>query len=594
MVTIPQSTAPIQPSLPQFDTPEEQQERRQALAKNQEQYLLDNVNALGLPLLKTPLPAQEAFDNRYSVERQMATEPMLNNEERVTPLLSNPLGPVSGLADYDEMFIDLKAPDIASSWLTDESFGEQRLSGVNPVMLTKVSSRNALPDTLDQTQLDQALKGPEKIDNLIAEKRLYAIDFTPYLTGIPEGSVPTPAACVQGPNGCVQVPAGHKQKYLPKPIGLFFWDASGATNNDPALKNGRLLPLAIQVDTSDTTGKILTPASPELLWASAKLCFSVADANVHEMSTHLGQAHFAQESFGAITPCQLAPEHPVGILLKPHLRFLVFNNQMGMEKLVQKGGPVEQLLAATLQGSLDIAVKAAKSWSVMETFPESLENRGVNCEETLPHYPFRDDGLLIWEAIAGYVKEYIEIYYQSDDDVKNDYELQAWAKALADTGPNGGHIKDMPAEIDTISTLARILSVIIFHNSAGHSSVNYPQYPYIGFSPNMPLAGYSDYRAFFAKEDTQQREQLTFMREFLPPQILALGQIDITNSLSVYHYDSLGDYAKELTDPLAKHTLYRFTQRLSAIEKQIEIRNRQRLVSYKYLKPSEILNSASI
>ena len=152
----------------------------------------------------------------------------------------------------------------------------------------------------------------------------------------------------------------------------------------------------------------------------------------------------------------------------------------------------------------------------------------------------------------------------------------------------------MPSHIESIEQLSQLLSVIIFHNSAGHSSINYPQYPYIGFSPNMPLAGYSNYREFLAKENTTQEEQLSFLLSFAPPQALALGQIDITNSLSVYHYDTLGDYAKELTDPLAKHALYSFTQKLTAIEQQIEVRNSQRAEPYKYMLPSEILNSASI
>lgn len=29
----------------------------------------------------------------------------------------------------------------------------------------------------------------------------------------------------------------------------------------------------------------------------------------------------------------------------------------------------------------------------------------------LPWYRFRDDGLLLWDAIRGYVEEYVDIYY---------------------------------------------------------------------------------------------------------------------------------------------------------------------------------------
>ena len=568
-----------QPSLPQNDTSAEQEARRTALGLTQEKYYLSNENDLGLPLLKE-VPAEEAFSNVYEAGRAIDTFPLLENHEKVMSQLTNPYGPFTGLSDYESMFIDIPKPGVTKNWLTDESFGEQRLSGVNPVMIERVLNAKGLASKFNVSQLKDVLDDDINLDELIKNEQLYITDLTPYLKAIPEGKVPSPS--------------GYIQKYLPKPMGLFYWHKDGAKLKDPALKSGRLLPLAIQVDLEGDQVKILTPKSPELLWTIAKMCFSIADVNVHEMSTHLGRAHFAQESFGAITPCQLAPQHPLAILLKPHLRFLVANNQAGLDKLINTGGPVEMLLASTLQGSLEISTNAAKSWSVAETFPESILARNVASEESLPHYPYRDDGILIWDAVVGYVSEYVNIYYKSEDDVVKDYELQAWAKNLADTSVTGGHIKDMPSQIESVEQLSQLLSVIIFHNSAGHSSINYPQYPYIGFSPNMPLAGYGNYREFLAKKDTTQEEQLTFLLSFAPPQALALGQIDITNSLSIYHYDTLGDYAKELTDPLAKHALYCFTQKLTAIEQQIEVRNSQRAVSYNYMLPSEILNSASI
>lgn len=571
------------PSLPQNDTPAEQEIRRAALIETQKSYQLSNDNVLGLPLLKE-VPSAENFSNEYETGRAEDTAPLLKNHAAVMPTLTNPYGPFSGLADYENMFIDIPKPDVANDWLTDEIFGEQCLSGVNPVMIERVLDSVSLATKINLSQLKDELETGINLEDLIKQHQLYIIDLTPYFDGIPEGKVYLDK----------NDPTKFLTKYQPKPVGLFYWHSDGATLKDPATQSGRLLPLAIQIDLEDSKVKVFTPQSPELLWTIAKMCFSVANVNVHEMSTHLGRAHFAQEPFGAITPCQLAPEHPIAVLLKPHLRFLVVNNQAGIDKLVNPGGPVDQLLAATLQGSIDISVKAAKNWSVTETFPQSIEARSVASKESLPHYPYRDDGNLIWDAVVGYVNEYVGVYYKADTDIAADYEIQAWAKTLADTSATGGNIKDMPSQIDTVAQLSELLSVIIFHNSAGHSSINYPQYPYIGFSPNMPLAGYGDYRTFLAKETTTPAEQLDFLLSFAPPQALALGQIDITNSLSVYHYDTLGDYASEIQDPQAKHALYCFTQKLTAIEKRINVRNNQRAEPYKFMLPTEVLNSASI
>jgi len=587
MIKIQLPQEPIHPSLPQNDTPAEQAKRKQCLKAQQEICILSSDNSLGLPLMKLPIPDEFDFSDLYNAERGIATAPMLANQTIVTTQLDNPYGPFAGLMDYEKLYVTLKAPEVSQEWLSDESFGEQRLSGVNPVMLKRVTALGDLPKNLNQDLLKKKLDSKMNLQDLIKENKLYSVDFTPFLQGIPDGKI------------------GPLQKYVPQAIGLFIWCGRSSEGVDAYSysQGGALMPLAIQLDLStgnqkSTSGantvKIYTPNDEALIWTIAKVLFNVCDSNVHEMSTHLGRAHFAQESFGVVTPRQLAPQHPIYILLTPHTRFLVYNNQQGMEKLVQPGGPVDQLLASTLDGSLTIAKKAAQSWSATETFPESLALRSVENRELLPHYPYRDDGLLIWDCISRYVRNYLDLYYADDQAVMNDYEIQAWAKELAATDEGGGYIKDMPASFKSIAELHRVLSCFIFQNSAGHSAVNYPQYDYLGFAPSAPLAVYSDFRQFLMKEKVSPQEQLTFLMTLLPPQVLSLGQVSITNALAVYHYDKLGDYTHDLVDPLAKQVLYSFTQSLANVEKQIEAANRQRATNYRYLMPSQILNSASI
>ncbi|MGQ2931438.1 MAG: lipoxygenase family protein, partial [Sphingopyxis sp.] len=49
----------------------------------------------------------------------------------------------------------------------------------------------------------------------------------------------------------------------------------------------------------------------------------------------------------------------------------------------------------------------------------------------MPEYPYRDDALLLWNAIAQWVGDYVATYYLSDTDVSGDHELQAWAIDLS-------------------------------------------------------------------------------------------------------------------------------------------------------------------
>ena len=57
-------------------------------------------------------------------------------------------------------------------------------------------------------------------------------------------------------------------------------------------------------------------------------------------------------------------------------------------------------------------------------FEANIEKRGVDSD--LPNYYFRDDALLIWKAMKEYVDEITNIFYESDQDVQDDFEIQAW------------------------------------------------------------------------------------------------------------------------------------------------------------------------
>ena len=57
-------------------------------------------------------------------------------------------------------------------------------------------------------------------------------------------------------------------------------------------------------------------------------------------------------------------------------------------------------------------------------FEANIEKRGV--ESDLPGYHFRDDALLIWRAMKEYVDDIINIFYECDQDVEEDFEIKGW------------------------------------------------------------------------------------------------------------------------------------------------------------------------
>ena len=110
----------------------------------------------------------------------------------------------------------------------------------------------------------------------------------------------------------------------------------------------------------------------------------------------------------------------------------------------------------------------------------------------MPNYHYRDDGILIWNAIESYVTEIINIFYKSDDDIKEDTELQNWANDVhfnGFPGHNGtpdGH--SFPERIESRGELINYCTLIIFNGYAYHFAVNFGQFDIYGFTPNAPFS----------------------------------------------------------------------------------------------------------
>jgi arachidonate 15-lipoxygenase len=53
-----------------------------------------------------------------------------------------------------------------------------------------------------------------------------------------------------------------------------------------------------------------------------------------------------------------------------------------------------------------------------------MRRRGVDDENLLPEYYYRKDALQLWNAILKTVRQLLQLFYTSPDDVTNDSELK--------------------------------------------------------------------------------------------------------------------------------------------------------------------------
>ncbi len=538
------------------------------------------------------IPPAELPPPDYVTNRSSSVERVLNNKQQLAHHAA-----IQSVADYRTLYPVLPQPGaIADSYTLDRSFAAQRLAGVNPMVIKKVSSLPADFPVTDAHLAPFVADGNGALARALAEGRLYLADYD-ILDGIHAAGdgkryLPSPYALFYyGPPRTQAVPIKHPilDRASPLPVAAV---AGRLTLPDPTIAAAdELTPVAIQIERryDAAANPIITPASGADLWFLAKLMVQVADVNVHEMQFHLWNCHFAMEPFAVATARQLDLSHPLSILLRKHFPVLIANNDLGRHTLVARSNvatqsvTVDNLLGSDLSGSVEILRRARQRWTFAGThLKEDLRLRGLlDPAQSIKDYPFRDDALLVWDAIEQFVNGYVSHYYSSDDAVAGDGELQGWRHELDGLLPGGF------AAIGQRSQLVQVITQIIFQSSAQHAAINFPQYQFIGWIPNMPGAAWAN--PLPAPRGSGERDLV----KILPPLEPAVDQIDLVGTLALYQYDKLGYYHAPF-DTDVNDLAVAFRNQLATVETTIDQRNQSRWLTYPWLCPSMIPNSTSI
>lgn len=462
------------------------------------------------------------------------------------------------LEDYAEMFRKIGLPPIAKDFRNDRAFAAMRVPGPNPVMLQRMRTPDPrLPIT---NELFRIAAPQDSLDAALAEGRLYLADYA-MLDGAELGTFP------------------HGQKYLYAPLALFV--ITGAQKE--------LLPVAIQCRQQPAADNPIFTPDDGYNWLIAKTIVETADGNIHEASTHLGRTHLAMEPFVIASYRQLAAHHPLSLLLWPHFEGTLAINNAAWSHLVADGGAVDKLMGGTIQTSRAVAAKGLQSLHVMENLlPLTFSKRDVADSDAFPVYPYRDDSMLYWDAIRGWVNSYLRLYYLSDTDVQQDAELQTWGLELA--SHDGGRINGLPnnGAIQTLDELVELVTFVVYTCSVQHAAVNFPQFDCMSYVPNMPLAGYRP--APTRKKGATEADFVAM----LPTLDMAEVQMDLGYLLGTVHYTQLGEYPRhQFRDERVTAPLELFQSRLADIGKTISDRNLSRR-PYDTLAPQGIPQSINI
>lgn len=467
---------------------------------------------------------------------------------------------------YRDLFQTLPTPGIAYTFQGDDEFARLRVAGPNPMLIRGI---DRIPDNFPVTPAQySAVMGGDKLADALADVRVYLCDYKELdvlVAGVWEGHA----------------------KYVYRPMALFAVPPGGSS----------IKPVAIQCGQDASQYPVMTPSaasSEKWGWEMAKFVVQVADCNYHELFVHLAGTHLVSEAIAVATRRNLANVHPLWSLLVPHFEGTLFINNLAVETLINPGGPIDDFFGGTIESSQLAAVQARLRFDFYKKMtPTDFAERKVADPAKLQDYAYRDDALLVWDAIHDWAEQYINIYYTDDDAVTGDTELAQWATSIA----SEGHIVGF-RPITSRAQLVDVCTMIIFTASAQHAAVNFPQRTLMTFAPAITGAGWT------AAPTEQTGHSKAEWVDYMPPMSLGLLQLSSLELLGSVYYRPLGDYRTNrfpykswFQDPAIigdEGPLARFQAGLRAVESRIIARNQRRMHPYVYLQPSQIPTSTNI
>jgi arachidonate 15-lipoxygenase len=476
---------------------------------------------------------------------------------------------------YNELFQRIPLPEFAHTFRNDDMFALQRVAGQNPVVIERIRWDDAREKQFPVTpeQYAKAMGPDDTLEEAGDDGRLYLCDYNQSLGNTIAGDFPPFAG----------------KKYLNVPLALFALDRSNRTI---------MRPVAIQMNQkpSDTNPVITPDSSPEgrWNWQIAKSVVQNADCNDSEFYRHLGLGHLLTEAFTLATYRQLPIKHPLYVLMTPHFEGTLFTNNTAVTSINDRTSMLNithAIFSGTVDSTLGIAGNAVANVDyTANMLPNELRSRGVDDPKLLPNYPYRDDALLIWNAIYQWVADYTCIYYRCDLDVQADYELRNWVTELGSR--HGSRIKGVGEDgggIRTLEYLIQCITAVIYTASAHHALTNFPLDDYEIYSPGWPGALY---------EAPPQSATGASRRDWLSslaPLNIALLQQALGRVVGSTYYTELGVYPTcHFDDPRVRGPLMAFQRDLHDIEEKIRQRNSTRIMPYTYLLPSRIPQSTNI
>lgn len=446
---------------------------------------------------------------------------------------------------------------VSKNWKDDTFFGQQFLSGINPILIRQCKS---LPGNFPVTEemVCPILQGC--LSDEMEKGNIFLCDYKS-LDGIETNTI------------------NKVKQFLMAPLVLLH-----KTPDD------ELKPIAIQLkQVPADDNPIFLPTDSEYDWLLAKIFVRSSDFNEHQLNVHLLRSHLLAEVFAVAVLLNFPMVHPLYKLLIPHMRYTMQINVLARQLLISDNGFFPKFVASGGDGMVEFLRRSTASITYSSLcLPDDICQRGM---EAVPNYFYRDDGLRLWGIINRFVEQIVKYYYKNDTVVEQDTELQAWIADIYEHGFLSLESSGIPQRFSRVDEVTKFVTMVIFTCSGQHAAVNSGQYDYDAWLPNAPM---SLQRPPPTTKGTSSKE---LMLETLPNIGSTVNGMAVVWLLSKQSSDfiALGSFPEmHFTQETPRKLIGEFQAELKKLSESIQKRNRCLVLPYTYLDPAVVENSVAI
>lgn len=428
-----------------------------------------------------------------------------------------------------DLFSPIPPPRAASLRLSDDIFVRLRLQGPNPAWIRRC-------DNIEQLHGDGLCRSVNTAQ--WNDGPLYVVNYHKLLADLPS----------------------KPGQYVSPCIAIF------TLNN-----HGSLDPVGIQLTRSDRTTWWQEPSATPA-WELAKLFFQSADMLVHEAVSHFLWTHIYGEKIALATLRHLPESHPIRRLISPHLHGTLRANYNSGRRLIGRGGLFDTCFAAGWEGTAVLLQRGVELWRYDQMLlPKQIAERQV---DDISDYPYRDDGLELWQIVERYVSNYTHLFFDTEKSLLSDQALHHWSRELRSHGFE---------EATTLSSLNRLLTAALF-NVVQHTFVNALQFDMFA----CPLLFPSTMHVPVPREASEVTEQTLLAA--MPTVAQTLEATRATFAFSI-QYNVLGDDLVAFHQGPGRVAAETFVRELAAFAEHAERRDDARQIPYLASHPRRISNS---